>query len=713
MKTKHKSQKNRNQFLKLMLGVLLAVFLVFALRLGQLMIFGQVNHQDLRENALALHERSSTLQAKRGTIYDIGGNPIAMDATSYSLLAVLTDQWTDPDGPANHVEDKEKTAEVLSQHINLSKEEILEILQTPDVSQVEFGSAGQNLSYAKMKEIEAENLQGITFNETPTRLYPNGVFASHLIGYASFKNAQDNDESRLAGQLGLELAKDDTLKGKNGKQSVTTNHDDYTVDGNQVIEAPVDGQDLYTSLDSRLQTYLESLLTNAYDRYQPETMTAMLVEPNTGKIVAASQRPTFNAQSKEGLDDMWQNLLVERAFEPGSTIKVLTLAAAIEEGVFNPNATYQSGAISIGNQTIRDYNKVGWGVISELEGLAHSSNVLMVELVGKIGYDKWEQYMYEFGLLQKPNSGFANEVTGSMNYSYEFEKASTSFGQGIYVSPWQMMQAFTAIANDGKMMALQSIDRYEDESGNLVSQAAEEKGQPISAETAHKTLEYLSQAMEIPNSTTGGYQIDGRDIAVKTGTAEIYDPDAGQYMQGSFDYLFSVVGFAPVDDPQYILYLTIERPQSNTSDGSQAMLADIFIPLMTRALDYGELATQSGYETGQVPDLTGQNKNSAQQLLSEQGFIGGQVLGDGNQIIDQVPKPGSEYSLGAPVYLLTDGQQSVPDFTGLDLTTAKSLADMLGINLVTEGDGLVVAQSVSAGSSLETGDEVVVQLQES
>lgn len=712
MKLAQESKKNRHSFLKGMLGLLLFVFIIFVGRFGQIMLLGEVNHQDLKSNAVALHERSSTLQAKRGTIYDIGGNPIAMDATSYSLLAILTDQWVDPDAKPNHVEDKEKTAEVLSKHIDMSKEDILKTLNTKNASQVEFGNAGKDLSYAEMRSIEQEKLQGITFEETPTRLYPNGVFASHLIGYASFKEAQNKLESRVAGDLGLEMSLDDQLKGKNGGQSFTTNHENFVTDKDDTSNQPKDGQDVYTTLDSRLQTYMESLMTEAYEKYEPESMTGMLVDPKTGKIAAATQRPTFNAQTKEGIEDMWQNLLVETPYEPGSTIKVLTVAAAIQEGVFDPNDYYQSGAVTVGNQTIRDYNKVGWGTISYLEGLAHSSNVLMVKLVGEIGYDKWEEYLYEFGLLQKPQSGLANEASGSMNYTYEPEKVSTSFGQGIYVTPWQLVQAFTAIANNGKVMKLQTVDRYEDESGNIKVTKPESKQSPISKETAQKTLKYLNESMKIDGSTTSMYQIEGHELAVKSGTAEIYDEDSGGYLEGESNYLFSVAGFAPADDPQYILYITLRRPQKNTQVPAPTILSEIFNPLMTRALDYGKLDTHSGDEQVDIPDVQGTDINAAQQQLSQAGILQANVLGDGQKVIDQVPKANQTINSNVPVYLLTDGKVQMPDFTGLDLNSAQSLAQMLGIKLEFEGDGVVVAQSIKPGAALGKNTELVIQLQE-
>ncbi|MDK6233012.1 penicillin-binding protein [Aerococcus sp. UMB10185] len=712
MKTSQEQRKQRRQFLHWMLIAVAVLFASLILRFAFIMLGGHVNGVDLEQSAQAMYQRSSILTAKRGTIYDIGGNPLALDATSYSLYAVLTEAWQD----AEHVtaETRDHTAEVLSQHLDMDKEEILKILSTKNVNQVEFGNAGSDLSYAQMDAIRQEKLPGIEFRETPSRSYPNGVFASHLVGYAQFKQAENAMDDRLVGQLGLEKNKDQELQGKNGYVSFSkAEQNDQEEEAADDQIAPVDGQNLYTTLDSRLQTYLETLVTQVNDTYKPENLTAMLVDPKTGKIAAATQRPTFNPQTREGLDTMWKNLLVEESFEPGSTMKVLTLAAAIEEGVFDPNASYMSGAISVDGGVIRDYNHVGWGMISQLDGVARSSNVLFVQLVGDMGYDVWKEYMYEFGLMQKPNSVFKEEVAGSMSYDYEIEKVSTGFGQGLRVTPWQMVQAFTAIANGGEMMRLQIIDRMENSQGDLQVVQPEKIAAPISNETAQKTLQYLRRVVEDPQGTGQMYAVEGTEIAAKTGTAEIYDTDKQTYLSGGFNYLYSVVGFAPADNPQYILYLTIKKPKM-AGDGKQpaVMLADIFVPLLTRALDYAKLAETGGYDQTEMVDVTGKNPGAAQQELERQGFLKVEVLGTGKQVIDQSPKPGSNYSMAKKVYLLTDEGVRLPDFSGLTRNESEALAKLLNIPVRIEGEGLVVGQSVDVNTPIESVDQVLLQLQQ-
>lgn len=712
MKDSRKLKKNRKKTIRAMMGLAGFLLLIFGIRLTQIMVFGTVNGQDLSAQAQNLYDRSSILPAQRGTIYDVGGNPLAMDATSYSLYAVLTDKWSEPEDP-QYVVDKENTAQALSQYIDLTTEEILERLNTQDASQVEFGTAGQDLTYAEMKAIDDQNLPGIMFNETPTRMYPNGVFASHLIGYAEYMEASTAIDSRLTGQMGLELSMDETLKGTNGRKSYQSSSTNVELSGTgQVEEEPTDGSDVYLTLDTRLQTYLETLMTEVYEKYEPTSMTAMLVEPETGEIVAASQRPTFNLETKEGIDDMWQNLLVEKAYEPGSTIKVLTVAAAIEEGVFDPNSFYDSSPVTMGDSTIADYNGVGWGVITELEGLSQSSNTLMIHLVKEMGYDVWESYIREFGLLQETGSGFANEASGSMNYEYEADKVTTGFGQGIYVTPYQMMQAFTAIANDGNMMKLQLVNRYE-EDGTMQVVEPEVVSSPISKETANKTLEYLQSVVYADTGTGAAYDLDGYTVSAKTGTAEVFNLETNTYEAGLTKYLYSVVGFVPSEDPQYVLYITAEQPKSLETTASD-MMTEIYTPLLTRALEYNALGDSESVVTATVPDVSGLTISEAQQTLSDASFVNVEVIGDGEKIVSQTPAVNEEVSVTQPIFLMSDdANPTMPDFTGLNASASQALTSLLGIGVELEGEGVVVGQSIAVGEQVNNDKTIVLQLAES
>lgn len=584
--------RNRHQASRILVGLAGVLFLIFSVQFFQIMVVGNIHGVDLRAEINDKIHQKRTLAAKRGTIFDASGSPIAVDATNYSLYAVLTSEWSKNADAPDYVTDVNKTAEALSKHISLSKEEIVKLLSQKDVSQVEFGSAGKNLSVQVKEQIEAEKLPGIKFSESPARYYPNGIFASHLIGYTdTVEETVDNKTiTTLVGKTGLEGLYNDQLTGTAGEVEYSVDGNGYVItDTEKVTKQPQDGMDITLTIDKRLQTYLESLVSQADKNYQPVQMTAMLVDPKTGNIVAATQRPTYNSTTKEGIDLQWNNLLLDQAYEPGSTMKVLALAAAINEGVFDPNEKYKSGSVKIYTDLVRDYNKVGWGTITYLEGLAHSSNVAFVHIIQKIGVEKWKQYLEAFGFGKSTNSGFANEVSGSNPFNSYLQQLSTGFGQGITVTPYQMMQAFTAIANGGQMQKLRLVDHLTNpDTGKETPNPTTALGKVISPETAKKTLQFLYEATRMKNGTAYDFNIDGEKVAAKTGTAEIINPETGKYYSNGNNYIFSVVGFAPYDDPKYILYITVKQPRVAVT-GNQ-IIKEIFNPLMKRSLEYSRLS---------------------------------------------------------------------------------------------------------------------------
>lgn len=713
MKDKNNPQKNRRIMTKIMMLLTGLMFLVFVVRFSTIMLTKKVDGVDLSEQIDNLYSRSSILPAKRGTIYDIGGNPIAMDATSYSLVGVLTDKWSQDEKNPQHIIDKEQTAEALAKHIDMSNSEILSLLNQENVDQVEFGLAGTNLSYGIKAAIEEEELNGIFFEETPSRLYPNGVFASHLVGYAAVDS--ESEDSVLVGMMGIEQAFDDLLNGQDGKVTDQKDSQGYGIPGTEVVlEEPIDGKEIYLTLDMRLQTYLETLMTKVYEEAEPEEMVAMLVNPKTGAVMAATQRPTFNATTMEGIDERWQNLLVEEAFEPGSTFKILTIAAAINEGIFRPYDTYQSGSIEVEGGKISDYNLVGWGPISYLEGFGRSSNVMVVKLVQEMGYDVWEEYMQAFGMTTPTESKLANEATGHYNYDYPLEKANTSFGQGVTVTPFQLIQAFTSVANGGDMMKLNYIHKIVDpETGEETIIEPEKLSSPITAETASVVLDYLTTVVYEDYGTASAYAIDNATVGVKTGTAELVNPETGLYYTGQYEYLYSAVGFAPAEDPDYILYVTLKMPKNNTDKNFVNYLTDVFNPMMTRAVSYSELGIETDGTTkkGMIPKVTGQSKEEAISTLEAAGFSSVSLIGSGSRIVQQFPYNETEALFNQKVVLMTEGAMTMPDVRGWSKDDVLKIAELTGVSFEFEGDGYVVYQQLNAGSLINVEESIKIILE--
>lgn len=715
MKNQNNPQKNRRNMTRIMMLLTGLMFLLFVFRFSTIMITKKVNGENLSEHVDNLYTRSSILPAKRGTIYDIGGNPIAMDATSYSLIGVLTDKWSDDEEDPQHIVDKEKTARVLAEHIDMTEQEIYDIISQDNVDQVEFGLAGTNLSYNQKAKIEEEGLPGVTFKETASRLYPNGIFASHLVGYAAVDKEAPASEQTLSGLMGIEQAYDEALKGTDGKILMQQDSQGYVLPGSErILEEPVNGKEIYLTLDMRLQSYLETLMTKVYEEANPESMVAMLVNPKTGAIMAATQRPTFNATTMEGIDQKWQNLLVEDSFEPGSTFKILTVAAAVNEGVFNPNEIFMSGSIEVEGGVISDFNLVGWGQISYLEGFARSSNVVVIKLIEKMGFDVWEEYMKAFGISEPTDSGLANEAEGHYNYRYPLEIANTSFGQGVTVTPFQIMQAFTAVANGGTMMKLQYVDKIVDpQTGEVEKIEPEEIASPITQETATIMLEYLTHVVYEEYGTASAYQIDNAKVGAKTGTAELVNPETGKYYTGFYEYHYSVVGFAPIDDPEYILYVTLKLPQNNENKNFVNYLSDVFNPMMTRAISYSSHGTE-GEQVGiqkNVPKLTEKGKDEAILALNELGFTSISVIGAGTRIVQQYPYEGAQVLDNQKVLLMTEGAMTMPDVRGWSKDDILKVSELTGVRFEFEGEGYAVHQEIDEGSLLNPSESIKIILE--
>ena len=539
------------------LAILLAGLASIAIfRFAQISLFKTSNGQDLTAYHETGTKRSSITEARRGSIFDQQGNPIAMDTTSYSLFAVLRSDW----GDTNLVKDPDVTAKALAKHLGLDRDMILAQLTQNNVYQVEFGNAGQHLSSETKKAIEAENLPGLVFVSETTRKYVNDVYASHLIGYATAA-AKEEDQPLsaqvLEGKLGLEAAYNVSLSGQDGNQSSTR----------QLI-----GKDLHLTLDSRLQNKLEELMTQYQMTYQPEALQAYLVEAKTGKLVAASQRPSFNLNSREGIEAEWKNWMVEEAYEPGSTIKILTMSVAYDRQLYKPGELYQSGSIQVYDQVVKDYNKVGWGQISFEEGLARSSNVAMVNLVNRMGDQEWVKKLGDFGFGKGTDFGLENETTGNFQFDNPVSRIMSGFGQGFSATPIQLLQAYSSIGNQGQMLKVQVVQGL-DSAGEFQSRIL---GKPISKEAANHVLQLMVDTVEKPYGTAVSFRNPYVKVAAKTGTAQIADPNGSGYLTGANDYYHSVVTFFPADNPKYMLYMAMKRPQQNHGLLGSQILGKLF-----------------------------------------------------------------------------------------------------------------------------------------
>lgn len=694
---------NRKKVGIILFATSIGLFFLFAVRFSYIVIGGHVAGTSLAEKTKQLYQGSEVVKAKRGTIYDRNGVALAEDASSYSIKAILSKTYTSGDKKL-YVEEKnfDKIVEILHKNLSIDKKDALNILEDgakKELYQVEFGSYGRNISQETKQNIEAdmkkEGVAGLYFVDHQARMYPNGVFSSHFIGYA----VPDKDENGLVGKLGLESAYNDILSGKDGKIIYQKDNFQNPLPGTVAEEEKaVDGQDIYTTLDSRLQSYLETLMDQVNEEYQPEELTAVLMKAKTGEILAMGQRPTFNPETMEGLtgeDAIWRNFLVQDSYEPGSTMKVFTTAAAIEEGEFNENETFQSGKIQVEDATINDHDFGEKGVLTMRKALSWSSNVGMVILEQRLG-GRWYNYLQKLGFGQSTHSGLDDEVNGALPTSNIVDRAMSAYGQAVGVTNFQMMKAFTSIANNGTMIQPRYISKVVDpQTGEERTTQTEVLGQPFSKETTEKVREYMRDVVESENygSAYGVYSVPGYNVSAKTGTAQIAS-DTGGYQTGDTAYLYSIVEMVPSEDPDYVLYLTMKHPKTY----DRMALAKIANPLMKRAMDFKETEEDTDTETKTEKVSVADYRNLEADVAAADAQKSGLqpvVIGNGKKVHKQSTANGDQLISGEKLILYTGGDKLMPDVTGWSKADIMKLGKILGIEVSFDGDGYCVKQELA------------------
>ncbi|MDG5470198.1 penicillin-binding transpeptidase domain-containing protein [Jeotgalibacillus sp. ET6] len=690
-----------------------ALFFILLTRFLTLQITGEAEGRNLAAQAEAQYARERTLEAERGKIVDRHGEVIAEDTSAYKIVAVLNEEMKTNAGDPNYVEDPEQTAEILSEHLSIEKSEILETLEQGIANerfQVEFGPEGKDIPLEIKSALEDLELPGIFFLEDLKRFYPNGIFSSHLVGFARPEEQADGTVDAV-GQMGIEKNLNKYLQGKNGKMEYEVDAREFFLpSGEETIQKAKDGNDVYLTLDKKVQTFLEDAMSQVAEEYNPKQMYAVVADPKTGEILAMSQRPTFDPDSREGLSDNWLNQIVESTFEPGSTFKAFSLAAAVEEGVFNPNAVYQSGTYDVLGTVIGDHNNgAGWGEISYLEGVQRSSNVAFAKLLESMGEDRYESYLEAFGFGSPTGIDLPNEAGGNILYDWPIEKVTTVFGQGTTVTPLQMIQAQTAVANDGKMMTPYVISKIVDPNTDMTIHKGEPEvsGEPISAETAAKVREYLATTITSENGTGQPFAIPGYEVSGKSGTAQIPDPDTGKYMQGRSNYLFSFMGMAPADDPELIVYVAIQQPSIGNSEIGSDPVSKVFNPVMLNSLKYLNIepAEAPSAKAVAIENYEGENAGEIKKALEEQG-IETVLLGNGETVIGQSSKDTSLLA-GEKFILLTDGELTIPDVSGWSVRDVIKMASLAKLEINTAGSGYAQKQSIKPDTPI-SGDEPLI-----
>lgn len=704
-----KSHFNRNVVGRLLQISIAFVFLLFVGRFLYLSISKTIAGENISERVSNLYKRDEILKSVRGAIYDNSGNVIAEDSHSFTLYAILDKSSLDYKGKPMYVVDKKKTAEKLSTVIPLSEKKILKYLHPKHKAyQVEFGTAGSGISLATKKKIMAMHLPGIHFDETPSRLYPNGRFASHIIGIAQPFNDKKNHSINLIGTMGIEKYFNKVLSGKDGRRIALVDAGEYQLPGGQhSYKAPINGNNIYLTIDSQLQIYLENLLDAVQNKYKPKALTAIVEDVKTGKIMAASQRPTFDPATRKGLNDNWRNILVQDSYEPGSVFKILSITAAIQEGKYNPKEYYRSGSITFNGSTIHDWNYTGWGAIPFEQAFPRSCNVGMSILVNRLGRHTWRRYLDNYHIGKKTNITLPDENSGLINIHSQIDQAVTSFGQGISVNAMQMMQVYSALANSGQMLKPQLVEKIVSSSGKVIKRYKKIKvGKPVySQETAQTTLKLMRDVVEKEYGTGMTYKIPGKSIAVKTGTAQIAGIHGG-YLKGDRNYLFSVVGLTPADNPRYCIYITMKQPQI-MSDPPETIMSLIFKPLINRVSVSSKVDMMDEQIT--IPSVKGQSREQAVRLLEKMGLYV-ETIGSGHKVEAQSILANTKVNPNSKIIIFTGGIIRCPNMKGWTIKQVTQFANISKVKVEVLGKGKVYKQSRIPRSILNRNSKVKVEL---
>ncbi|WHT46946.1 penicillin-binding protein [Sporosarcina thermotolerans] len=514
--------------------------------------------------------------------------------------------------------------------------------------------------------------------------------------------------------MGLEQTYNEALTGVNGKVDFKTDRWGFILPKSEKqIVAAQDGMTIQLTIDKTIQNFVEDAMNQVDEEYSPEKMLVIITNPNTGEIYAMSQRPSFHPSTRVGLTENWLNDAVQNTIEPGSTMKIFTLAAAIEERKWDPFAEFQSGQYTIYDKTIRDVNRTGWGRISFLEGFQRSSNVSMAYLLERMGDRTFIEYLKDFGFGEKVGIDLPNEASGIILDINPSERLTTSYGQGSTVTPIQMIQAATAVANDGKMMKPYVIDKIinPNTEETVEDHKPEEKESPISAETAKQVREILATTVTSAPGTAKKFALSGYSVGGKTGTAEIPKKDGPGYLSGDGNYLYSFLGMAPIEDPQLLAYVIVQQPKLEIGQYGSDPVAKLFTSIMESSLKYMNIVPENNESSSTVPisEFIGSDSSSAIEELREQGFSP-VLIGEGGNVISQYPQKGTKMNKGSIVLLETNGDTTLPNFYGWSKKMALSFKMLSGLDIRLNGDGYVTEQSLSEGAVISKDDPVVLQL---
>ncbi|NMO94783.1 penicillin-binding protein [Paenibacillus lemnae] len=689
----------------LLIGGLITLF--FALLIGRIFWLQVVDNDVWRERAMKNWDREQKLTASRGTIADRDGDILAMDAPAYTVVVnpkVIQ---------ANDLQDE--VVKGLHKVLGKKEDELVKLVTAKDskgnyLVNREVRNEGWKINEDKRKQVEALRSEleaklssegkvaesGIDLISQNKRFYPRNSLAAHILGYTDRQGAAKD---------GFELRFDEELKGVDGFAKYKSDKKGVKLpSADDVYQPAKNGKNIKLTIDDTIQYFIEDAMREAYEEIRPVSMTVIAADPNTMEILGMANLPTFDPNTYWDAPDYsnYYNHAIRSTYEPGSTFKIVTLASAIQENLFDPNAYYQSGSIRAGGRTHYDIKRDGWGMITYLEGVKRSSNVAFVKLgYEMLGKERLTNYINLFGFNEKTGIDLPGEGLGVLNMSRDIDISTVPYGYAVSVTPIQQIAAISAVANGGKLLKPQIVKEIQDpNTGDVQVIQPELIRQIITPEAARKTGGYLEQVVADQKQGTGWKAyIDGYRVAGKTGTSV-----KGDYSDTS-KLVASFIGYAPVDDPKIAVIVIVDEP--NEQSGGGAVAAPVFQKIVSQSLKYWGVPKTEGTDEKDkeqaapaapadirvTPDLSGMKTKDVRTKLLAEGFVF-EVLGSGSTLVKQYPAPGDPISTGQRIYLMTEdaAKMKIPDMRGESLRDALEILTLLKVKVNVKGEGYIVDQ---------------------
>ena len=618
--------KDKQFRIKLVFIIVSIIFIFILFRIIYIQVF---SYEKLNNLATSLWQRNLPITADRGRILDRNGKVLATNITTTTLYVV-----------PNQIVDKESTATKLSQILNADYDDVLKHLNKR-TSLEKVNPEGRQLSSDIADKINELNIDGLYLMKEAKRYYPYGTLLSHVLGYVGIDNQ---------GLSGLELKYDDYLTGKNGSIKYVSDGKGNRLKTSEVYEKPQNGMDIYLTIDIDIQLALEKELENASAKYNPDESLAMVMDPNTGEIIAMGSNPTFDSNNYKDFDleTINRNLPIWKNYEPGSTFKIITLAASIEEKTINvfEDHFHDSGSVNVEGARIKCWKSGGHGSQTFMQVVQNSCNPGFVLMGQKLGTERLYSYVEKFGFTKKTGIDLNGESSGIMfdlDKIGPVEQATISFGQGISVTPIQQVTGVSAAINGGKLYTPYVVKFItEPETNDIMYENTPTLVRRVISEDSSSLVRTVLESVVSQGTGKNAY-IENYRVGGKTGTAQKVKD--GKYMVGN--YIVSFIGFLPADKPEYVVYVAIDYPKGITQYGG-TVSAPIAKNIMKNIISIKDLKPSSDVtprsytwldiKYKQVPNVINLSKNNAAKLLKGFEII---YSGSGDNVMYQEPKEGT------------------------------------------------------------------------